>query len=154
MTTNMRNAVEQTAYEAGRAAAKYEMLVETATHGYEVGILGASSPSVLAAPQPMRVTNTARKAAKYTVAPKAPTVARGAKKAATTRTKGVKEAVINLIASEALAVPDIVSRLGFKEGSIRAVFMGLKKKGRAVRGSLAVTLQNTIKQLALNTVPA
>jgi hypothetical protein len=122
VTTNMRNAVEQAAYEAGRAAAKYEMLI-------------ASSPSAVTT-----VTGFApRPTAKASSAPKTPkarieaAISRGAKKAATTRTKGVKEAVVNLIASEALAVPDIVSRLGFKEGSVRAVLMGLKKDGRAIQ---------------------
>ena len=120
MTTNMRNAVEQAAYEAGRAQAKYEMLIESDAHTTAAAIAG-------------NLISESARAKTHTKAASSPPKAPTARKAAKARTKGVKEAVINLIASEALAVPDIVSRLGFKEGSVRAVLMDLKKSGRTVQ---------------------
>jgi hypothetical protein len=132
--TNMQDMLVQDmldeAFAAGRAAER-KMGELTAAARMRVNQVVATASTI--APTGNGSRKRIGHAAKAAGAPKAPTVARGVKKVAKPRTKGVKDAVINLIASETLAVPDIVSRLGFKEGSVRAVLMDLKKSGRTVQ---------------------
>lgn len=69
-------------------------------------------------------------------APKAPVISRGVKKVRGPRAKGVKEEIVRLIreSAEGLRVGDIVAQTGFKETSVRATLMGLKKSGMAALG--------------------
>ena len=131
MTTDIRNIFEQ-GYAEGYAAAEAKM--------------AAFVRLVSVAPEPLLKTAAAlagnviaessKRPAKAIVAPKAPkapTVARGVKKPALPHTKGVKEGIMNLIgaAVNGITVHGIVATTKFKESSVRATLMQLKKKGLA-----------------------
>jgi hypothetical protein len=144
VTANMRNAIEQAAFEVGRALAKYEMLVGTSNASDAQIILAAHRgdiPSVSSPTTPdvtiggngtrkrrMKAAVSPQKALKE---PKAPKVARGVKKASGPREKGVKNAILKLITSEPLTVGQILAKTGFKETSVRATLMGLKNANLA-----------------------
>ncbi len=141
---NMRNPAEQAAYEFGRAAAKYEMAIQSLgaafAHGTEVvgnTVTGKVSVSGVASPPKRRgrVAKTAATAAPKE--PKAPVISRGIKvkrASAGPRTKGVKEAIVNLIGQHSgITVANIVSQLGFKATSVKATLMGLKKSNIATQ---------------------
>lgn len=136
---NMRENLEQ-AYEAGRAAGILEMANRERIISNLSGSVSAVPSHVQQVSVPWSDSNVAvtpakkrrgriAKAADAPKEPKAPKVARGVKRASTgPRTKGVKEAIVNLIGQRSgIAVADIVSQLGFKETSVRATLMGLKK---------------------------
>jgi predicted Rossmann fold nucleotide-binding protein DprA/Smf involved in DNA uptake len=125
----MRNAVEQAAYEAGRAQAKYEMLIEATAITHSTAIAGNL---IFESARVKRLPTAYAKGAPAPKVPNAPTIARGAKKAAKPRTKGVKEGIIALISSEPISVADIIAKTGFKEVSIRSTLMSLKKAGMAM----------------------
>ena len=61
-------------------------------------------------------------------------VASGVKKALGPRTKGVKEAILSLIASGSMSPAAIIAETGFKSTSVRATLMSLKKSGLAMSG--------------------
>jgi hypothetical protein len=66
---------------------------------------------------------------------KAPKVARVARKSSGPRTKGVKEAIVNLIKERknGMFTAEIIAKTGFKATSVRATLMSLKKDGIAVQ---------------------
>jgi hypothetical protein len=144
VTTATRDIIEQ-AFEAGRAAAKYEMTELARIHAMHM------TSEAFPAGRLMDVTASGtgthhRGATKAHAAPtaatkepKAPVAARGGKKASGPRTKGVKEAIVNLITYNyeeglgGVTVPEIIEKTGFKENSVRATLMGLKKTGVAIQ---------------------
>lgn len=141
MTTPMRNVIEQAAYEVGLATAKYEMLIDAAKKampipfgaGDQVTINTDKITSLARKPRGTAKANATTGAAPKQ--PKAPVVARGVRKATGPRTKGVKEAIMRHLSgyADGRAVAEIVEALGFKESSVRATLMGLKKTGRATQ---------------------
>lgn len=87
--------------------------------------------------RPGRVAKTSTKAVDAPQAPKAPVVARGVKAAPKTREKGVKKAIVELIAAEGvgggITTAGIIAKLGFKASSVNATLMGLKKANIAMQ---------------------
>lgn len=130
MTTNMRNAVEQAAYEFGRAAAKYEMAIGTAPSASLMTQIRATAPT---STDSRKRASRVAKAASAPVVPKAPKVARSAKKATGPKTKGVKEGIMKLLKDhdDGLSTADVILISGFKATSVRAILMQLKAKGIA-----------------------
>jgi hypothetical protein len=61
---------------------------------------------------------------------KAKTVARGVRKEAGPREKGVKKGILNLISSEHHTTASIIATSGFKERSVLGTLAGLKKEGK------------------------
>lgn len=121
MTTNMRNAIEQAAYEIGVATAKYEMLIGSPG----MVIRGVPVPATMPKPNITKIdVATPIKGAKPT--------ARGVKKAAGPRTPGVKKGILNLIAANAMSTARIIEASGFNDNSVRATLMSLKKAGLAM----------------------
>lgn len=126
MTTNMRNAIEQAAFEIGVATAKYEMLL----HGAQAQVPGHIA--VLDTPANRRKNAAFANAYTAQKEVKAPKIARGVKKAAGPRTPGVKKGILDLISSNAMSAADIIAKSGFNDNSVRATLMTLKKAGLAV----------------------
>jgi hypothetical protein len=74
---------------------------------------------------------TPAKATKAAKASKASTIARGVKRAAKPREKGVKDGIISYmqLTGAGLSIGQIVERTGFKASSVRGTLMQMKKKG-------------------------
>jgi hypothetical protein len=137
--TNIREISD--AYQAGiavgRAAAKHEMdelakIIEaTAAH--------ASIPVTVTAPGngSRKRPGPVGKATKHPQAPKKTVIARGAKKAHAPRIKGVKQEILRMIGESqgGVTVDRIIASTGFKETSVRATLMSLKKSGLASQDS-------------------
>lgn len=142
MTMNMRNAIEQAAYEAGRALAKYEMLIGSVSNAIVAPEFAytAGSASLVSKPivqRPGRVAKASTKAVEAPKEPKAPVIARGVRMSSGPREKGVKKAIVNLIAEQGInggvSTTDIIAKLGFKSTSVNSTLMGLKKTGVVVQ---------------------
>lgn len=139
---NIRENLEK-AYEAGRAAGILEManrdhilaaLIPGPT--IEVGKTYQVLPNTLQQVLP-NTLQTHTRAAKSPYPNPPSTVSRGVKKAPMTRTKGVKEAItqylIDAYPRGASTVQEIVNALGFKQTSVRATLMTMKKGGYATQ---------------------
>ena len=114
MTANMQTMIAE-AFEAGRVAerALAKIIAEAA-----------------AGPITLTVSKATSAPAKSAAAPKtAP--ARTAKKGTGPRVPGVKQGIMDLIATQAMSPAGIVAATGFKATSVRATLMSLKKAGLA-----------------------
>jgi hypothetical protein len=162
VTTNMRNAVEQAAYEVGLATAKYEMLitsgtaVRTLTHA-ELDMVAGSMPGpVGSSPGNGTRWRPGRKAKAGPVgAPKTTTVSRDVKTAPVPRAKGVKDAIVSLMSGnpDGLTQAKLVELTGFKDASVAGTLQKLQKDGLVsrdgrvwtyMRGSSALEAQHDI----------
>jgi hypothetical protein len=131
VTTNMQAIIDQ-AFDAGRVAERElaKIIRTTVLLGMDLSPTSVS-PDKPAGNGTRKRRTAAPKTAVVTEEPKAPVIARGVRKAAGPRTKGVKEAIMNLIASEPMTTADIITRTGFKPASVRATLMSLKDKDMA-----------------------
>lgn len=140
------------AYELGRAAERQKMADLASLMSNER--LATLASAVTPAPtdngaRATRIVKAAlargsRKAIKAAVADKDAKAPRGVKKATRPRTKGVKEAIGKLIQNTVggIATAAIIAETGFKESSVRATLMALKKSGVVTNyGKLWVTPQ-------------
>lgn len=149
MTTNMQDIIEQafqTGVETGRAAireeiaklAQFNAAFNVASWGVDISdhnSFGIAKPGN--STRKRHTIKVSTKAANATKEPKAPVIASSVKKDKWPRTKGVKTAITSFISDSAngATVAEIVSSLGFKETSVRATLMGLKKSGIATQDS-------------------
>ncbi len=131
MTTNTRDRqIFERGIEVGRASAKSEM---------EAFAMFAHVDDIIPKPRlaeyaGMKINvspETMAAKASRVIAPKKPkVVARGVKSEPKARTKGVKEAILGLIASEPAATTErIILLTGFKDNSVRGTLMAMQKKG-------------------------
>lgn len=129
-TANMQEMLDQ-AFEAGRAAERKMIQIAMLGGGHVITLVSSvPSPGPIGTNIPS--TKPASKAVSAPKAAKATVVARGVKKAAMPHSKGVKEGIVKHLGEAGLAtVPVIIAKLGFKESSVRATLMALKKKGIA-----------------------
>ena len=131
MTTNIHDLIEK-AYSLGRA------------HGAELARITEGTVQRAPAPRPITVAKPVAAPPSATKEPKAPKVARGVRQASGPRTKGVKEAIMNLIgASEGLSTKEVIANTGFKPASVNATLMALKKNGIASQDGKAWFLTAT-----------
>jgi hypothetical protein len=138
MTTNTRELIERSyeaGFEAGMVAANRKMTyMASISEAYTTSVIDEQISAASSAVASARRKRSAKTSTKAAVAPKAagPVVtARGVKTATGPRTKGVKEAIVNLITEQQMTVAEIIARTTFKPTSIRATLMSLKKKGLA-----------------------
>jgi hypothetical protein len=138
VTTNMRNAAEQAAYEFGRAAAKYEMAIDVeAVHGMTAAAMAgnviAESASNGSRNRPGPVGRKAK--AGPVGAPKAPAIARGVKTTPAPRAKGVKDAIVSLMSGnpDGLTQAKLGELTGFKAASVAGTLQKLQKDGLVSR---------------------
>lgn len=132
----MRNAAEQAAYEFGRAAAKYEMLVESANIGHTAMAIAGNviAESNGSRKRPGRVAKASAAGPLDPGPHAAKPISRGVKAAPKPRTKGVKDAIVSLISgSNGMTTGDIIDATGFKPASVNSTLMGLKKDGKATK---------------------
>jgi predicted Rossmann fold nucleotide-binding protein DprA/Smf involved in DNA uptake len=122
VTTNMRNAAEQAAYEFGRAAAKYEMAIGTASGAVEALPHGATVTGLPGGPHTIVSNGSRKRVAKTTSNPRS-----------STRGKGVKARIASMISTAPLTVAEIIAHTGFKKTSVRATLASLKKEGLAIQ---------------------
>ncbi len=133
MTSTMQEAIShayQAGIEIGRAAAKQEM-------EQIAKITAAYAEHAANAPVSVFKNRGVTKVIPGHMATKAPPIARGVKRAAGARTRGVKEGILAFLLSrpnDAVSPATIIAETGFKSTSVRATLMSLKKDHRVSNG--------------------